>query len=207
MRKKRSNVRFLIELSGYSMDVKWFLKQICFQISLSLVVFFAVAVITEAFLTFTNKEEDIYLMDSHLGWKLVPSTFVTKMGSDFAGREYPVVHKTNSLGLRAAGADNSDLTFLVLGDSFTADPTASNNQMWFATFAQQLESVTGRKIRVFAGGGGGYGTYQNLLLLESLMPALKFDALILQFCENDYQNNSLLNAVNSIVKNDDVAFS
>ncbi|MDB3859572.1 hypothetical protein N9285_02615 [Candidatus Pelagibacter sp.] len=143
---------------------------------------------------------------------------INTVGSDYLGRKFEIIFNTNPIGLREFGEDNSDLTFLVLGDSFTANPTAGDKDMWYSIFAEKLSLATGKKIRILAGGGGGYGTYQNLLLLELLKPKIQIDAFVLQFCENDYQNNlfewekksivlnQIMNRPYALFENDDILY-
>lgn len=38
--------------------------------------------------------------------------------------------------------------------------------------------------------GGGYGTLQEYMIMDDLIDDIKPDAIILQFCNNDYTNNS-----------------
>ena len=47
-----------------------------------------------------------------------------------------------------------------------------------------------RDFYVLAGGTGGWGTYQELLLSERLARTIKPNLFVLQFCSNDFQNNS-----------------
>jgi lysophospholipase L1-like esterase len=168
-----------------------FFKFFYINILIFFVFLLCLCVLIELYLRISKNDENHYITDKQLGWRLAPNKQIEIVGLDYTGRKYEIVHKTNAIGLREFGENESDLTFLVLGDSFTADPTAGNSDMWFSVFAQRLSLATGHKINVLAGGGGGYGTYQNLLLLESLKSKVKIDAFVLQFCENDYQNNTL----------------
>jgi hypothetical protein len=49
--------------------------------------------------------------------------------------------------------------------------------------------LPGKEYFVWAGGGGGWGSYQELLLLKRLLKQVKPDIFILQFCDNDFVNN------------------
>lgn len=127
--------------------------------------------------------------DNQLGWRLkkgLNRTFSEKRAS---GDSYEVNFITNELGLRAHIKEPSDLTLLVLGDSFTASPYASNDQMWYSIFTKLLERKIKKEISIIAGGQGGWGTYQNLLLAKNLLKKVDPDIFILQFCSNDYANN------------------
>ncbi|MBW7875349.1 MAG: SGNH/GDSL hydrolase family protein [Candidatus Cloacimonetes bacterium] len=97
---------------------------------------------------------------------------------------------TNSLGLREGGEVDGDL-ILVLGDSFTAEPGVTNQGMWFSILASELGNIDKKPYRVMAGGAGGYGTAQQLLLARRLKHLIKPKVLILQFCMNDFVNNHM----------------
>ena len=127
--------------------------------------------------------------DNQLGWKLKKNVNRTFSQKRISGDSYEVSFITNEMGLRVHIKEPSDLTLLVLGDSFTSGPYASNNEMWYSTFAKLLENKIKKEISVIAGGGGGWGTYQNLLLAEHVLEKVDPDIFILQFCSNDYANN------------------
>jgi hypothetical protein len=111
------------------------------------------------------------------------------------GVPYSAHFKTNEFGVRTYG-DNSKESFkiLVLGDSFTGDAFSSNDQAWFSILAQKMEGnqkLFPKSITIWAGGSGGYGTLQELLLARRLKEVFKPEALILQFCSNDFGDNHL----------------
>lgn len=54
---------------------------------------------------------------------------------------------------------------------------------------------------VFAIGGGGYGTLQELMVLRKYVDIIDPDYFVLQFCTNDFSNNSLELEAPSIVRN------
>ena len=58
--------------------------------------------------------------------------------------------------------DHAPIRILVLGESFTAEPFASDDRMWHSKMAEQLSVLAERPLddyHVIAGGAGGYGTY------------------------------------------------
>ena len=135
----------------------------------------------------------IYRNDRLLGWNLRADAHETIIQSDLEGGKYTVDFRTDGSALRIYG-NNPAAThrILVLGDSFTGEPSASNDKMWFASMARRLASVSGTPgddYYVWAGGAGGWGTYQNLLFAKTLSKKLHPTLLILQFCTNDYSNN------------------
>ncbi len=120
--------------------------------------------------------------DSELGWGLKTNFF----------HEFQMPGKpqfsTNSLGLRESGQVDGEL-ILVLGDSFTAEAGVSNQDMWFSVLSAKLGELGGTSYRVMAGGAGGYGTAQQLILARRIKTKIDPKIVILQFCLNDYMNN------------------
>jgi hypothetical protein len=69
--------------------------------------------------------------------------------------------------------------------------------------SRDLEKLSGlekNSIRTLGGGGGGYGTLQELLLLKQLKQKISPDLFILQFCENDFMDNHLGVASHGILR-------
>lgn len=135
----------------------------------------------------------IYKNSHELGWELRPNLERTFSQHSLGGDEYSVYFQTNSDGLRTFGINtNAPNRILVLGDSFTGEPTASNDKMWFAEMVRTLAKQTNTPVDqfyVWAAGAGGYGTYQNLLLTKRLLSKIKPTFVVLQFCTNDFTNN------------------
>jgi hypothetical protein len=135
----------------------------------------------------------IYKNSHELGWELRPNLERTFSQYSLGGDEYSVDFKTNNEGFRTFGINTSAPNrILVLGDSFTGEPTASNDKMWFAEMVRTLAKQTNTPVDqfyVWAAGAGGYGTYQNLLLTKRLLSKIKPNFVVLQFCTNDFTNN------------------
>jgi lysophospholipase L1-like esterase len=110
------------------------------------------------------------------------------------GQRYVADFATNREGFRVFGSNaKAPFRILVLGDSFTADPYGSDDKMWYGKMAERLAAHMHRPQRdfyVLAGGGGGWGTYQELLLSQRIAHTVKPNLFVLQFCSNDFQNNS-----------------
>lgn len=173
------------------MNLKKLLKEI-FGWLLALAISFVVIIVLIDVGYFFLKPS-IYQNDRVLGWELRPNLQRTFVQHDQNGREYSVDFSTNDQGLRTFGSDiHAPNRILVLGDSFTGEPTASNDKMWFAEMARALANQTGTPLNAFyiwAGGSGGYGTYQNLLLAKRLRSTITPTLVVLQFCANDFTNN------------------
>lgn len=143
--------------------------------------------------------------DSKLGWRLKKNITYRREKTSFAGRKYDVTLSTDEYGTRTYGADrNAPVRILVLGDSFTGEPYASNDQMWYAAFARRLADLTGRPpedFHVVAAASGGYGTLQSLLLAQEVKQFYAPTLLVHQFCDNDFSNNSFEMERKSVVLN------
>ena len=131
--------------------------------------------------------------DELLGWRLRSNFHRTYPMKTLGGRPYLARIDTNADGLRIFGTnEKAPIRILVLGDSVTVDPNASDDRMWYAKMVQRLAERTGRPLSDFyllAGGGGGWSTYQNLLLSERLARKIKPDLFVLEFSSNNFQNN------------------
>ncbi len=132
--------------------------------------------------------------DPELGWKLKANFDRTYEQKTLQGQKYQARFQTNEYGFRTYGNnDPNSLKILVLGDSFTADAFSSNEQAWFSVLAQEIErekKLLPNSVTVWAGGAGGYGTLQELILAKRIKQHFKPDLLIVQFCTNDYIDNS-----------------
>ncbi len=133
--------------------------------------------------------------DSELGWKLKSNFDRVYLQKTRHGNEYSAHFQTNEFGARTYGDNSKDsLKILVLGDSFTGDAFSSNDQAWFAVFAKKIENNRtnfSNSVTVWAGGSGGYGTLQELMVARRLKTVFYPDILILQFCSNDFGDNHL----------------
>lgn len=131
--------------------------------------------------------------DELLGWRLRSNFDRAYHKATLGGTPYLVRISTNSDGFRVFGTDEkAPIRILVLGDSVTVDPNASNDRMWYARMTQRIAERTNRPLRdfyVLAGGGGGWSTYQNLLLSQRLSHKLKPDLFVLEFSSNNFRNN------------------
>lgn len=156
----------------------------------------------EAYLQYAKPA--VYENDRELGWKLRPNVDRTIDNLRFDQSRYQAHITTDALGLREAENNpRPALTMLVLGDSFTADPFSGNDDMWYVIGARQLEKMGGlqsKTIRTLGGGGGGYGNFQELLLLRHLKRKVSPDVFVLQFCANDFMNNHLATESDGIVR-------
>ncbi len=142
--------------------------------------------------------------DPELGWKLKANFDRTYEQKTLQGHKYQAHFQTNEHGFRTYGnnAPNS-LKILVLGDSFTADAFSSNEEAWFSILAKKIErekKLPPNSVTVWAGGAGGYGTLQELILAKQVKKVLAPNFLILQFCSNDFEDNHLQWQSNTVLR-------
>jgi len=172
------------------------LKKIIFSCAL---VIFSVAILhfsAELVYSLFISEKVPYRYDRELGWVAKSDFVLHKNAYDNFGHEYQVDVSTNSYGFRAWGKINTDKKkILFIGDSYTGDPNMSDDDSYFG----QVGKLTGYEI--FAYGGGGYGTLQELMILKKYVKMIDPDVFVLQFCENDFENNSFDFEGSSIVRN------
>ncbi|MCK5844337.1 MAG: SGNH/GDSL hydrolase family protein [Victivallales bacterium] len=111
--------------------------------------------------------------DEKLTWRLAP----VKTGN----------RATNSLGFRDAPYKaDADVKILLLGDSISWGDRMWNTKAIYPQFCERLLSKeTGREFEIVNTGTPGYCGYQEALLLKELMPKIKPDMVVLQFCLND----------------------
>lgn len=73
---------------------------------------------------------------------------------------------------------------LVIGDSFTDGLGVPERAMYYAYL------MPGQYPELFVYGGAGYGTLQELMVLERHLDAIDPRLVLLQVCTNDFKNNS-----------------
>jgi lysophospholipase L1-like esterase len=84
------------------------------------------------------------------------------------------------------GSKDTPLGILAIGDSFTEGLTVPGSEMWFAHL-QTLYPDT----HTVAYGALGYGTLQQLMVLDRYLSQVKPKLIVLQMCSNDIINNYL----------------
>ena len=146
-----------------------------------------------------KKKPTPYLYDSELGWTLKKNFKYIYKEKDLYNNEYSSFYSTNNSGARffiqkgSSNKINQSVRILVVGDSFTMDPYVGNNDMWYSILATKINKNTKQNVEVLAFGGGGYGSLQQLLLLQRYKKDIDNfspNIFILQFCSNDFANNS-----------------
>ena len=133
-----------------------------------------------------------YQPDPALGWRLRPN-----LGAWFTSEGRAFV-ETNSQGLRdrehALAKPAGVYRIGVLGDSYSEAMQVAREQAYWALLPERLAAcgfASGRKIEVVNFGVSGYGTAQELRMLQSTAAAYRPDLVLLQFTNgNDVADNS-----------------
>ncbi len=128
----------------------------------------------------------VIVIDEQLGWRTAANFRFQGRLEDAAGRHYFADVRTDSRGSRLFGdlASQRRRVFFV-GDSFTYAGHVSNDKTYYSIVNAALPQV-----EAFAYGGNGYGTLQELMIVDELIDVIQPDALVLQYCGNDIINNS-----------------
>jgi lysophospholipase L1-like esterase len=133
-----------------------------------------------------QKVMGVITLDEELGW--LPTANYAFSGElvDGEGNPYDVDIQTDGAGYRMFGdpSTTSRKKVLFIGDSFTQAMHVSDNKTYPALLAAGLD------IEVFSFGVEGYGTLQEYMLLERIIDDINPDVVVLQFCPNDFINNS-----------------
>jgi len=126
--------------------------------------------------------------DDELGWRMAANLDVTYPTNDGEGTPYEVHLSFDADGFRNCGpSESTDAecpVLLCVGDSFTAAGEVSDGETWYCRAAELL----GARARGF--GSGGYGTLQELTALRRHIGRVDPDIVVLQWCSNDFVNNS-----------------
>ncbi len=125
-------------------------------------------------------------LDQNFGWLPVPNYHYSGELLDASGESYSVDIQTDHAGFRMFGnpLEKNRKKVLFLGDSFTHAMHVSNENTYYGLLKNSLD------IEVFSLGVEGYGTLQEYMMLDKFLDDIKPDIVVLQFCDNDFINNS-----------------
>lgn len=131
----------------------------------------------------------LYIASRELGWVYTP--YIKENGvsvTDFSGNVYSKSHESFKYGFRAWGDVKSTdkRKFFIIGDSFTEAHDVSNEHTYYSVFKKELEG----EVEIFAYGGAGYGSLQEFMIIDRHIDEIAPQVVILQFCSNDFTNNS-----------------
>ncbi len=122
-----------------------------------------------------------FQLDPELGWRASEKTQVSLTKSGYGTSTF----STGENGFRRYGdVDSSKPKVLVIGDSYTFADTVNDGEAYYDHLADNLNA------EVFAYGCSGFGTLQELLILQRHFEAISPNLVVWQLCENDFVNNS-----------------
>ena len=136
------------------------------KISKIIVVIIFIIIITLILteLYYRSFRPNYHTFDENLGWRVKKNFKFTYKEKDLYNNYYSVNYITNELGLRPFGNENKKgKEILILGDSFTMDPYASNSDMWYAILANELSK---NKINYYEAGYKGKLGKNSKLITE-----------------------------------------
>jgi lysophospholipase L1-like esterase len=166
------------------------------------IILFAIFSLDILFLNKYSRNLSPYRPDDQFGWIPKENFHRSLTQKDLDGNEYRVDFRTYTNGFRAYGDIGSNkVKIFIVGDSFTGDPYTGNDDAYFSVMKNTLKSKFDQEIELFVIGASGYGTLQEFLIVERYAKRINPDILILQFCSNDFANNSIDIENNQIVKN------
>lgn len=130
---------------------------------------------------------DTAQMDWKLGWKPKADYLYDGPMSDLNGKEYSVYLTTNDEGFRRYPKErvSEKYQILVIGDSYTQAVEVSDDKTYYRYFEDSLQA------QVYAYGMAGYGTMQELMVLDRYLTEIEPDLVLWQFCSNDFIDNDL----------------
>ncbi len=124
--------------------------------------------------------------DKELGWRNKSDYLLIDTIYEDDGTPVPLRHETDAFGFRTSGDQQADSPrIFILGDSYTQALEVPNGKTYADVIRDSL------KASVYAYGSGGYGTLQELMILENHIDRIQPDWVILQFCTNDFVDNHL----------------
>jgi len=131
-----------------------------------------------------NIHQDTAAYDEELGWQAKAFFQKSFNTNNSAGDSYPVSYATQKYGFRVWDNTTSERKkVFFLGDSFTQAVEVSDTETFYQHIAEKLD------IEAFAYGMSGYGTLQELMVLEKYIDSIQPEVLVLQLCTNDFIDN------------------
>lgn len=158
-----------------------------FTVLILLFIFFATGEFVFRYVyVFPGAPYDSKITDSILGWRPKPYySFSTPKFPDNSGGTYPVNLSFKSHGFRQwwPPADSSKSTILFIGDSFTESVECSDESTFYTIAGNHFFD------RVYAYGCAGYGTLQELMILQMYIDSVNPQYVVLEMCSNDFADN------------------
>jgi lysophospholipase L1-like esterase len=124
-------------------------------------------------------------LDNTFGWRATENFRFDGIKHNSDGTEYRSRVSQDGRGFRMFGDPLSGKPrIFVIGDSFTQAVDASDDKTYYATLKKLLDA------EVFAYGVGGWGSLQELMILDKYIDEIRPDFILWQYSVNDIINNS-----------------
>ena len=134
--------------------------------------------------------------DERKGWRSTPNYALQYRRRTADGVDHAVSYASVEGGFRIHGDVNTPRRkLLIIGDSFTQAVNVETARTYGALLGDSLD------MEVFSYGAGGFGTLQELLVLQEVVKEIDPDVVLLQFCSNDFINNSFAMESRSTINN------
>jgi lysophospholipase L1-like esterase len=162
------------------------MKTFCQNILLSLIVLIIILLIFEGIfrIYYYSKGVQTVQIDDTLGWDVVHNLQTVNQKVDLKKNNYNCIYTIDKNGFRKFGNINSKKPkVLFIGDSFTQAEDASDDSTYFAIVSKKAN------MEVFAYGVGGFGSVQEMMILQKYIAQIKPDLVVMQFTSNDFINN------------------
>ncbi len=134
--------------------------------------------------------------DQKIGWVSIPNLNEEFRMKDWqSDSSYQVTYTTTNEGFRSYGDifTNKPKIFFV-GDSYTQSAEVNIDQTFYSIIGDSLN------VEVFAYGQAGYGSLQELFIIEENINIINPDLVVLQVCDNDFIDNYPPLETNSIYR-------
>lgn len=124
-------------------------------------------------------------IDKKIGWRAKGNYSYEGPIKDVNEKLYPVKFTTHSNGFREWSPSIKDTLphILFIGDSYTQSSEVSDDKTFYHYIKKELPAT------VSAYGMSGYGTLQELMILEEALDSLQPDYIVFQLCSNDFIDN------------------
>jgi lysophospholipase L1-like esterase len=129
----------------------------------------------------SNDQPGALRYDATLGWATRASYARTYAQSTFRRTPYVVNFSQNASGLRVCPGSGKKM--LVVGDSDTEAWEVSDGKQYYCVAARDLNATA------VAYGAGGFGSLQERMVLDRLIPSEQPDLIVVQIGSNDFINN------------------
>jgi hypothetical protein len=135
-------------------------------------------------------------IDPFLGWRSASNYRFDGPRRNLDGSTYTAHVSFRPDGFRVyADPLTPEPKVLVVGDSYTQAVQVSDDDTYYVRLGQTSGA------QMFAYGAGGFGTLQEMMILEQYFEAIQPDLIVWQFCSNDFINNSFELEQASVINN------